>query len=534
MDTGAGSGSGVETLRSDRLLADLAESVDVGVDPAQGGVDIGEPHPRTVEESTGLSAFECNRLAFGIMLVVRGDIRRRRDDRRDLAGQHRDLLHRPGPIVSETSAEAITGHLIADTAVPHLTRLRRMPDHQGLLKQFTRGPLPDLPDGVLCQLGVCVIVSSNVRLAGVRVGKMTAALIATDPLGTPVTYAGTKVFMKRIIPAAAVGVGAVAAGAYFGRLRSVRSQVAVVTGGSRGLGLAIADELVRAGCRVAICARDGEELDRAVTGLRERGGDVLPVVCDVSVEDEARSLVEQVVGHFGAIDIVVNNAGIIQVGPLDALTTDNFRDAMDPMLWGMIHVTMAALPYLRAQRSGHICNITSIGGKIAVPHLMPYSTAKFAAVGFSEGLRTEVAADGIRVTTVVPGLMRTGSDVQAQFAGDAAAEYGWFAIGAATPVLSMDGQRAARRIVRAIRTRRTEVVLTPAAKAAVLAHGVAPALTQRILTVVDRFLPAAPTGRPGETEPGVTAAAGTPEAVQAATALNRGAGRKLNQPQPDA
>jgi NAD(P)-dependent dehydrogenase (short-subunit alcohol dehydrogenase family) len=330
-------------------------------------------------------------------------------------------------------------------------------------------------------------------------------------------------------------LGAVAAGAYVCRGSSLKSRVAVVTGGSRGLGLALAHELVLAGCRVVVCARDADELARAEIGLLAAGRDVLAVICDVSVEDEARALVDQAVEHFGRIDIVVNNAGIIQVGPLDALTTANFRSAMDPMLWGTVQVTLAALPHMRARHSGHICNITSIGGKIAVPHLMPYSTAKFAAVGFSEGLRAEVAADGIHVTTVVPGLMRTGSDVQAEFAGDAAAEYSWFAAGAAAPFLSMDGRRGARRIVRAIRTRRTALVLTPAAKAAVVAHGVAPALTQRVLEMAGRLLPANanPADTNGSTEPGTTAAAGAPRAVRAGTVFNRRAGRRLNQPEPE-
>jgi len=229
--------------------------------------------------------------------------------------------------------------------------------------------------------------------------------------------------------------------------------------------MAVAAELVAAGVRVVICARDRDELDRAAARLRADGGEVLPVVCDVGDEEQARMLIERMVEHFGQVDIVVNNAGIIQVGPLESLTSKNFRDAMDPMFWGLVHVTLAALPHMRARRSGHICNITSIGGKVSVPHLMPYSSAKFAAVGFSEGLRAEVAAHGIRVTTVVPGLMRTGSDVDAEFAGQAGREYAWFAVGAAVPGLSMDARRAARRIVRAIAAPRTEIVLTLPAKA---------------------------------------------------------------------
>jgi NAD(P)-dependent dehydrogenase (short-subunit alcohol dehydrogenase family) len=316
------------------------------------------------------------------------------------------------------------------------------------------------------------------------------------------------------------------------RSRTLRGRVAVVTGGSRGLGLAITRELVAQGCRVVICARDEAELSRAASGLRAAGGEVLPVVCDVADQEQAAELAQRAIDWYGAVDVLVNNAGIIQVGPLDALTVTQFRDAMDPMLWGMVNMSFAVLPHMRARGSGHLCNITSIGGKVSVPHLMPYCTAKFAAVGFSEGLHTELARHGIGVTTVVPGLMRTGSDLQATFAGQASREYTWFALGAATPLLSMDGRRAARRIVRAIAARRAEIILTLPARAAVLAHGVAPAATQRVLTVVNRLLPAAPGGAGATPETGVVAAGHASSPVRAATMLNRRAGRALNQPEP--
>jgi NAD(P)-dependent dehydrogenase (short-subunit alcohol dehydrogenase family) len=318
------------------------------------------------------------------------------------------------------------------------------------------------------------------------------------------------------------------------RSHPLDSRVAVVTGGSRGLGLAIAYELVARGCRVVICARDEQELSRAAGGLRAAGGDVLPVACDVSDEEQARALVRQTIDRYGRIDVLVNNAGVIQVGPLDSLGLADFRAAMDPMLWGMVTMTLAVLPHMRGRHSGHICNITSIGGRVSVPHLMPYSTAKFAAVGFSEGLHTELARHGIGVTTVVPGLMRTGSDVQASFAGRAGREYTWFALLAGTPVLSMDARRAARRIVRAIAQRRTGLTLTPAARLAVLAHGVAPSVVQRVLTLVNRLLPAAPSGTAAPAVPGVNAAREAAAPVRAATALNRHAGQALNQPHPGA
>jgi NAD(P)-dependent dehydrogenase (short-subunit alcohol dehydrogenase family) len=338
--------------------------------------------------------------------------------------------------------------------------------------------------------------------------------------------------MKRIIAASAFGASSAIAIGYLMRSRSLQSRIAIVTGGSRGLGLAIAQELVAAGCRVAICARDGDELEEAASLLRDRGGDVLAVTSDVADEDQAHMLVERTIDHFGGVDIVVNNAGTIQVGPVADLTTANFRDAMDAMLWGTVNTTIAVLPYMCDRRSGHIVNITSIGGKVSAPHLLPYNTAKFAAVGFSEGLHSEAARHHIHVTTVVPGLMRTGSDVQARFSGKGQREHAWFAVAAATPGLSMDGQHAARRIVQAIARRRSEIVLTLPAKAAVRAHGIAPATTQDVLSWINRLLPAPAPGPHGETVAGQDLAANAPPVVQALTTPNRRAGERLNQPSP--
>ncbi|HEV2404810.1 MAG TPA: SDR family NAD(P)-dependent oxidoreductase, partial [Ktedonobacterales bacterium] len=191
----------------------------------------------------------------------------------------------------------------------------------------------------------------------------------------------------------------------------------------------------------------------------------------------------------GQVDILVNNAGVIMTGPLSAQSDENFREAMDIMFWGMYHATMATLPQMRARRSGHIVNITSIGGKVSVPHLMPYSVAKFAATGFSEGLHAEVAREGVHVLTVVPGLMRTGSFVNALFTGERRAEFTWFSISDSLPFVSMSATRAARRIVEATRRGEAEIILSPAARALATFHGVAPAMSGRALAIVNRFLP---------------------------------------------
>ncbi|HSB77129.1 MAG TPA: SDR family NAD(P)-dependent oxidoreductase [Terriglobales bacterium] len=290
---------------------------------------------------------------------------------------------------------------------------------------------------------------------------------------------------------AGVGVG-LAGWKMYQRLRageSMARRVALITGGSRGLGLALAEEFAGQGARVVICARDQRELETARARLAALGAEVLAVTCDVTVQDEVQNLVNEASARFGRVDVLVNNAGVIQVGPLEAQTLADFQEAMDVMFWGTVYPTLAVLPQMKRRGGGHIANITSIGGKVSVPHLLPYSCAKFAAVGFSEGLRAELGRRGIQVTTVVPGLMRTGSHLNAYFKGKNEDEFTWFSLGATLPVAAMSARRAARKIVGAIRRGQAELILTPQAKALALAHGVAPGTTSEVLGLVNRLLP---------------------------------------------
>ena len=287
----------------------------------------------------------------------------------------------------------------------------------------------------------------------------------------------------RILAGAALFAGARAA------VRKLREEpldgkVAIVTGSSRGLGFLIARELIAAGCRVVICGRDANDLEIARKAL---GSAVMAMTCDVSQKEDVDDLIMHVVEEFGRIDILVNNAGVIQVGPIETMTLHDFEEEMGTMYWGVVYTTLAALPYMR--RGARIANITSIGGKVSVPHLLPYSAAKFATVGFSEGLHAELAKDGINVTTVVPGLMRTGSFLNAFFKGKEADEFKWFSLGSALPLISMDAERAARQIVAAIRRRDAEVILSLPAKLLALFHGVFPGTTSDVLAMINRFLP---------------------------------------------
>lgn len=269
----------------------------------------------------------------------------------------------------------------------------------------------------------------------------------------------------------------------------LRDKTVLITGGSRGLGLVMAREFAGEGAHVAICARDAEELSRAQADLVKRGASVFSLTCDITDREQVSRMVEAVTSHFGKIDVLVNNAGVIQVGPVEVMTLEDYEEAMRVHFWGPLFTTLAVLPQMRQRREGRIVNITSIGGKVSVPHLVPYSASKFALVGLSEGLRSELAKDGIVVTTVCPGLMRTGSPRNATFKGRHRAEYAWFSISDALPVTSMQAERAARQIISACKRGDAEIVLSIQAQLAVTFHGLFPGLTQDMLGFVNRLLP---------------------------------------------
>src|SRR5579871_319166 len=277
------------------------------------------------------------------------------------------------------------------------------------------------------------------------------------------------------------------------RLRAIalRGHVVVITGSSRGLGFSLAQEFARQGASLVICARNQSDLETARQALAEQGGPVLAIPCDLRDREQARRLIEQATAHFGRVDVLVNNAGTILTGPLLSQALQDFEETMAILFWGTVHTTMAVLPQMRQRRGGHIVNITSIGGKVSIPHLLSYCSAKFAAVGFSEGLHAELAKDGISVTTVVPGLMRTGSHVNALFKGRHREEYTWFSLGASLPVTAMSASRAARQIVRAAQRGDTEIILGLEAQMLARLAGLFPGTAVRTLSLVNRLLPRA-------------------------------------------
>ena len=286
-----------------------------------------------------------------------------------------------------------------------------------------------------------------------------------------------------------------AAGAYVGarlvrswRAADLRGEVVLIMGGSRGLGLMLAREFAARGCRLALGARDEGELARAGRELEARGAAVLTMRCDVGNRSDIDRLVAAARERFGAIDILVNVAGLIQAGPADSMTIDNFRDALAVNFWGPLYCMDAVIAEMQARRRGRIVNIASIGGLLSVPHLLPYGCAKAAAIALSEGLGAELRKDGITVTTVVPGLMRTGSYPHAFFKGDAAHELAWFRALSTSPITAMSARRAARRIVAAVARGESELVLTLSAKVGRLARAVVPGFVRGLFSLAARLL----------------------------------------------
>jgi NAD(P)-dependent dehydrogenase (short-subunit alcohol dehydrogenase family) len=276
-----------------------------------------------------------------------------------------------------------------------------------------------------------------------------------------------------------------------GRRFDLRGRVVLITGASRGLGLVLAREFAREGAHLALCARDDAELHRARADVQRHGAAVFARSADVTQPGELRTLILEVEQALGPVDVLVNNAGVIQVGPLETMTLEDYEQALDTHFWGPLYAIWEVLPGMRRRGRGRIVNISSIGGEVVMPHLAPYCASKFALVGLSRGLRYELAKAGIYVTTVCPGLTRTGSARQANFKGRHRAEHAWFSISDALPMISMSAQRAARKIVRACRYGRAELLLSVPTKLAVKAGALCPELTADVLSLIDRLLPQA-------------------------------------------
>ncbi len=274
-----------------------------------------------------------------------------------------------------------------------------------------------------------------------------------------------------------------------GRRFDWRGKRVVITGGSRGLGLVLARQLAEAGAKLAICARDEAAVNIAAAELRGRGAEVLALSCDVRDGEQVQSFIDRVAAHFGGVDVLFNVAGIITVGPLDSLTQEDFEDSMSTNCWGALNLAREVLPHMRRQGWGRIVNIASLGGKRAIPHMLPYAASKFALVGLSNGMRAELKQENIFVTTACPGMMRTGSPRNANFKSQHRREYALFSIGDSLPVMSMSAEAAAEQIIEACQQGRGEVFIHGPLNLTIALQNMFPQLTQEILAVAANVLP---------------------------------------------
>jgi NAD(P)-dependent dehydrogenase (short-subunit alcohol dehydrogenase family) len=250
----------------------------------------------------------------------------------------------------------------------------------------------------------------------------------------------------------------------------------------------VARQLADEGALITIAARDQAELERARDELTARGAQVEIAICDVGVPTEAERLIGDVVARTGRIDVLINNAGVIKVGPLEHMQAEDFEEAMAVHFWGPLHTMLAAIPVMRRQGAGRIVNVSSIGGRIGVPHLTPYCASKFALAGLSDSVRGEVAKDGIFVTTVTPGLMRTGSPFNAWFKGNHRDEFTWFVISDSLPIASIDARRAAAQLIDACRYGDPDLVITWPAKLAIIANAVMPEAVAFMMSLTNQMV----------------------------------------------
>ena len=335
--------------------------------------------------------------------------------------------------------------------------------------------------------------------------------------------------MNKLIPLAAAGAGVMVASRILRRrhIWDFHGRSVVVTGGSRGLGLAIARRFAAEGAKLTIFARDRDEVERAAVDLRGRGAEVEAFTADVTDEADARRAIDRAVERFGRIDVLINNAGIIAVGPEQHQEREDWERSLAVHVWGPLFTMRAAAEHMRRQGEGRIANISSIGGKISVPHLLPYSTGKFALIGLSDGMRAELAKDNIQITTVAPGLMRTGSPPNAEFKGQQEKEYAWFTISDANPLVSISADRAAEQVVDAVRYGAPALTISFQARLLELANTVFPGLTAAATSLGARLLPASTGPRGDEAKTGWESQSAI--APSPLTALSDDASAELNQ-----
>ena len=253
-------------------------------------------------------------------------------------------------------------------------------------------------------------------------------------------------------------------------------RVIAITGASAGIGRATALRLARDGAALVICARRGDRLDAVAAEIRAAGGEALPIVADVTREDDMSGLVSAAVARFGRLDVMMCNAGFGIAGRIDDITPEQMRRLMDVNYMGTYLAARAALPVFRQQGRGHVIIVSSIVGKRGVPYHGAYAATKFAQVGLAEGLRSELRGSGIHVSVVYP------VSTDSEFFDVMTRETGTVVTRASGPI--QDAGVVANAIARAIERPVPEVYPYPTARALVVLNALAPGIADRI---VQRF-----------------------------------------------
>lgn len=256
----------------------------------------------------------------------------------------------------------------------------------------------------------------------------------------------------------------------------LRERTVIVTGASSGIGRATARTLAQAGANVVLAARSKAKLEDLARELKPLSARAIPV--DVTERLSVEALMRRASEEFGAIDVLVNNAGVGLFAPIADGNPDNARYLFDVNVWGAVNCIQAAAPYMRDQGEGHIVNVSSIAGHISPPYMGMYAATKHALAAISDALRNEVASDGIGVTTVYPGLTETA------FTENMLQEVEAPRI---PPIVRfVPAEAVARRIYQAIRWNLRDVYVAPEDIAAILSDALLPAISDRVLRLFIR------------------------------------------------
>jgi len=273
---------------------------------------------------------------------------------------------------------------------------------------------------------------------------------------------------------------------------NLAGKVVLITGGSRGFGFVLAQHLARRGAKLALCARSADDLELARQALDAGGTEVITMTADVTKNEEVKAMIRDIIKHYRTIDVLVNNASMIQVDPQHLREQEAYQLAMQTNFWAQLYTMQAVIPYFAGHGGGRIVNITSIGGKIAVPNLPPYTSGKLS-IGLSEGMHTALKKHNIHVTTVIPNVIRTDSPVYHGDDGDRKKENTWLKHAELNPILLEDADKAAERIIQAMEYGEPEVNLSLNGKIATLIKGIAPGWITILMSIAHKLLPEAST-----------------------------------------